>query len=412
MSIKVAMPSISPTMTKGNLTRWLVKVGDTVKQGDAIAEIETDKASIEIESTESGVVGQLVTPEGSEDIPVGEVILLLLEQSEEAPAPVEAITDQKTATGVSEAAIADIPADMRISPLARRMAQQARIDVSGLRGGGPNGCIIKEDIEAAITGMNTATRAASPLHRAAPKEAAEAATTSIDTYGLPPFTRIPNSLMRNVIATRLTESSRAIPHFYIWADCRVDCLLKSQQDMNMHLGEDNKLSLNDFIIMAVAATMKKVPEANRMWANDSILQFEQVDIAIAVSIGEGLITPVIRNVNGKRIAEVASETRALVGAARAGKLKPSDYQGGAFTLSNLGMFGIENFTSIINPPQSGILSVGACERRPVVIDDELAIATMMTVTLGMDHRCMDGVVGARFIQTFKTIIECPITLML
>jgi pyruvate dehydrogenase E2 component (dihydrolipoamide acetyltransferase) len=409
MPIKVAMPSVSPTMTKGNLTRWLVKVGDTVKQGDAIAEIETDKASIEIESTESGVVGQLVTPEGSEDISVGEVILLLLEQNEEAPVPIKAITGTETATGAPGVAIADIPADMRISPLARRMAQQARIDVSGLKGGGPNGCIIKEDIEAAIIGSNTATRAIPPLHRAAPPEAT---TTSIDTYGLPPFTRIPNSLMRNVIATRLTESSRTIPHFYMWADCRVDCLLKSQQDMNMHLGEDNKLSLNDFIIMAVAATMKKVPEANRMWANDSVLQFQQVDIAIAVSINEGLITPVIRNVNGKRLAEVSCETRALVGAARAGKLKPADYQGGAFTLSNLGMFGIENFTSIINPPQSGILSVGACERRPVVIDDELAIATMMTVTLGMDHRCMDGVVGARFIQTFKTIIECPVMLML
>ena len=441
MSIEIKMPTLSPTMTKGLIARWLVAVGDIVNEGDIIVEVETDKVTIEVEAEAAGVVSEICAEEGSE-VPVDQVIIKMAEVGTK----ISTTTDKKTSseissnetandesasedavivsasasfnvnteTGLSEQKVT-IDENINLSPLARRMAEQENIDITQLKGTGAKGKIVKRDIEklmgfdesqvkmALIGNQESNTVAQIPMSPAA---------IVIDYDTLPAYSEIKNSGMRNVVAARLTESSRDIPHFYMTVDCEIDALLSLRKQLNNRENADYKISVNDFVIKAVASAMKKVPDANCMWAGASVLQFKQVDISIAVAVKDGLITPVVRNVNGKGLADISNDAKTLVGAARDGKLKPADYQGGTFTISNLGMFGIKEFTSIINPPQNGILSVGMGEQRAVVKDGELAIATVMSVTLAMDHRCVDGAIGARFIQAFKAVIEDPISLIL
>lgn len=409
MSIEIKMPTLSPTMTKGVLTNWMVNVGDNVKAGDIIAEVETDKVLVEIEATADGVVAQINAAEGAE-VPVDDVILVLgaqgeavaaapVEKAAEKPAPVEVTAQTKSAPAES--------VDISMSPLARRMAAQENIDLKALKGSGAKGRIMKRDIEQ-LLGNSVETAVLQTTTVATPAEP----EIVIDYQNLPEYTRVKNSGMRSTVASRLTQSSRDIPHFYMTVDCEIDSLMAMRKQLNERKNADYKISVNDFVIKAVATAMKQVPDANCMWAGDSVISFDQVDISMAVAVKDGLITPVVKNAGGKGLADIANTSKQLAAAAREGKLQPADYQGGTFTISNLGMFGIKEFTSIINPPQNGILSVGVGEQRPVVKDGELAIATVMSVTLAMDHRCVDGATGARFIQAFKNIIEDPISLML
>ena len=420
MSIEIKMPTLSPTMTKGLIARWLVTVGDSVNSGDIIAEVETDKVTVEIESDDNGVVSELCVAEGDE-VPVDDIIVRLapagtaIDKAETTPAKPQEKSESRQEVKAPEAdnnaPISEdkiiISDSLNLSPLARRMAEQENIDVSAIVGSGPKGKIIKKDIEKRM-GFDVSMKATSPDAAQIPAQQ----KVVIDYDALPEFTEVKNSGMRSVVANRLTESSRDIPHFHMTVDCEIDALLALRKELNNRENADYKISVNDFVIKAVAYAMKKVPEANCMWAGDSVLHFQQVDISVAVAIKDGLITPVLRNVNGLGLAEVSNNAKSLVEAAREGNLKPSDYQGGTFTISNLGMFGIKEFTSIINPPQNGILSVGMGEQRAVVKNGEITVATVMSVTLAMDHRCVDGAIGARFIQAFKQVIEDPMTLML
>ncbi|NQZ07162.1 MAG: pyruvate dehydrogenase complex dihydrolipoamide acetyltransferase [Algicola sp.] len=417
MSIEIKMPTLSPTMTKGVISSWLVNVGDNVSAGDIIAEIETDKVLVEIEAESAGVVAQITAPEGAE-VPVDDVIMVLGAEGEAiaaAPAPVVEVATAEAPTSVETIPIKTQPiktqpihaTDISMSPLARRMAAQENINLESLKGSGSKGRIMKRDVEQLL-----GTSVEKALIQAKSATATAEPEIVIDYQNLPEYTSVKNSGMRSTVATRLTQSSRDIPHFYMTVDCQIDELMAMRKQLNGRKNADYKISVNDFVIKAVATAMKQVPEANCMWAGDSVISFNQVDIAIAVAVKDGLITPVVKNASGKGLADIANQSKALALAAREGKLQPAQYQGGTFTISNLGMFGIKEFTSIINPPQNGILSVGVGEQRPVVKDGELAIATVMSVTLAMDHRCVDGATGARFIQAFKNIIEDPISLML
>jgi pyruvate dehydrogenase E2 component (dihydrolipoamide acetyltransferase) len=423
MSSEIKMPMLSPTMTKGIIANWLVEVGDDVAEGDIIVEVETDKVTIEVETNHDGVISELCAKIGDE-IPVDEVIVKLV-----APGTAVAKSDK-----ISENVIADVAdssedisesfpvkqetpkpssnsssannAVINMSPLARRMAEQQHIDASLITGSGAKGKIVKRDIELSM-GVDL-TKLIETTDKAIFVEAAPV----IDYDLLPQFTRKKNSGMRTVVAERLTQSSRDIPHFYMTVDCQIDDLLAMRKQLNNRENIDYKISVNDFVIKAVAAAMKDVPEANCMWDGDSVIYFDQVDVSVAVAVEDGLITPVVKNACSIGLANISNQVKALAAGAKEGRLKPTQYQGGTFTISNLGMFGIDNFTSIINPPQNGILSVGAGQQKPTVIDGELAIATVMSVTLAMDHRCVDGAIGARFIQAFKQIIEDPIAIIL
>jgi len=410
MSIEITMPALSPTMTKGMIASWSVSIGDNVQAGDIIFEVETDKVTMEVEATHSGVVAQILANEGTEAT-VDAVIMTLAPEGTDIK-PIIAPSKSKESNNNVQVQLTETnkikkefeSKDIHLTPLARRMVAQGDINISQLTGTGAKGRIVKQDIEKLI-GIN---QAAPLIHNNSPK----IHNPKIDYASLPAHQKIINTGMRNVVAQRLTESSRDIPHFYMTVDCEIDTLLSLRKDLNDRDGADYKISVNDFVIKAVAHAMKKVPQANCMWDGDSILTFEQVDISVAVAVDDGLITPVIKNVNGQGLAEISKNSKELVTKARDGKLKPNEYQGGTFTISNLGMFGIKDFTSIINPPQNGILSVGAGEQRAVVKNGELVIATVMTVTLAMDHRCVDGAIGARFIQAFKNVIQDPISLML
>lgn len=429
MSIEIKMPMLSPTMTKGIIASWLVEVGDSVVAGDLIVEVETDKVTIEVEANEDGVIGELCAKTGDE-IPVGEVIVRLAAPGTtiaKIDKPVTGSNDEvQTAKSALDsydtAANSDIsevipPVQtmtfapsaiengiINMSPLARRMALQQHIDVNKITGSGAKGKIVKRDIELAM-GVDS-SKPVQVSNTALP------AQVEINYDTLPAFIRKKNSGMRSVVAQRLTESSRDIPHFYMTVDCQIDTLLAVRKQLNERKNANYKISVNDFVIKAVAAAMKIVPEANCMWDGDSVIYFDQVDVSVAVAVDDGLITPVVKKACSNGLAFISNQAKELVIGAREGKLKPADYQGGTFTISNLGMFCIDNFTSIINPPQNGILSVGAGQQKPVVVNDELSIATVMSVTLAMDHRCVDGAIGARFIKAFKEIIEDPISIIL
>ncbi|UUX50198.1 pyruvate dehydrogenase complex dihydrolipoamide acetyltransferase [Nisaea acidiphila] len=440
MAIPVLMPALSPTMTEGKLASWLVAEGDTISAGDVIAEIETDKATMEVEAVDEGVLGKIIVAAGTDNVAVNRPIAVILEEGEDAgsvdinavaggaPAPKTApepakAEPAKAEPGPAPAAPAAAPAPAApaasgdrvfASPLARRMAEQAGLDLGQISGTGPNGRIVKHDVEQAIAG---GTGKAAPAATQAPAAAAPAAAPSLgtppsaDVPGLPEFEEIPNTSMRKVIAKRLTESKQFAPHFYLTVDCEIDALLEVRKQLNGKL-DGEKVSVNDLVIKASAQALKKVPAANASWTDEAIRVFKSVDISVAVAIEGGLITPVIKGAQNKGVLDISREMKDLAGRAREGKLMPEEFQGGTFSISNLGMFGIKDFAAVINPPQGAILAVGAGEQRPVVKDGALAVATVMSCTLSVDHRVVDGAVGAEFLAAFKKLIEDPLTMLL
>lgn len=423
MPINVLMPALSPTMTEGALVKWHKSEGDQISAGDMIAEVETDKATVEIEAVEEGTLGKIVVPEGTKGVQVNAVIAIILEEGEDAsaleaaaaaepaPAPAAKPPSEAPPAGIPTPAPASAPpmpgppspdrgGRLFASPLARRVAQQAGLDLARVTGTGPHGRIVKRDIDGAL---------AKPLVPALPALVAEAP-------GVPAYREVPLSSMRKAIARRLVEAKREAPHIYLTIDCEIDGLLKVRAELNQRAGQDGdadyKISINDFVIRAAALALMKVPAANASWSEEAIRQYESADISVAVAIPGGLITPIIRDAERKGLAAISNEMRELAPRAREGKLRPEEYQGGTFTVSNLGMYGIREFAAILNPPQGCILAVGAGEQRPVVKDGALAAATVMTCTLSADHRVVDGAVSAEFLAAFKRLIEDPLTMLL
>ncbi len=419
MPISILMPALSPTMTEGKLAKWLKKEGEAVKSGDAIAEIETDKASMEMEAADDGVLGKILVAAGTAGVKVNQPIALLLEEGEDksalsqAAAPAAAPPVMPAKAAETKPAPQSPPKTGRLiaSPLARRLAQNAGLDLARVAGSGPHGRIVKRDIEAVSTGKLPMLAPATVPATAGP---ARAKAPPIDASM--PFTEVPNSTARKTIARRLSESKREIPHFYLTLDCEMDALLKLRADLNARAPKEGegayKLSVNDFVIRAVALALRHVPAANASWTEDAIRLYHNVDVSVAVATPMGLITPIIRRADTKGLAEISREIKDLAKRARGAKLMPEEYQGGGFTISNLGMFGIKSFAAIINPPQSCILAIGAAEQRAVVKKGALAIATVMTCTLSVDHRSVDGAVGAEFLAAFKPMIEDPTTMLL
>ena len=413
MPIPIQMPALSPTMESGNLAKWHVKEGDTVEAGDVIAEIETDKATMEVEAVDEGTIGKIVIAEGTDDVPVNTVIAILLEEGEDAtaiaatPAPAapkvaESLAQAKAPTPAPAPAptpkmptpAAPVQSGTRVkaSPLARRIAANKGLDIATIQGSGPNGRIVKRDVE-----------------NAQPSAAPVAAQAAISTDA--PYETVKLSTMRKTIAKRLSESKQTVPHFYLTVDANIDKLLAARVEVNAQL-DGEKISVNDFIIKAVALALKKVPDANVQYAGDHLLKFSRSDVSVAVAIEGGLITPVVRDAANKGLLAIAREVKDLAGRAREGKLMPEDYQGGTFSISNLGMFGVKEFSAVINPPQAAILAVGAGEKRPVVIDGKLEVATLMSMTLSCDHRAIDGAVGATYLQALKGFLENPASMLL
>lgn len=454
MPTNILMPALSPTMTEGTLARWLKKEGEPVHAGDVIAEIETDKATMEVEAVDEGVLGKILVGDGTAGVKVNEPIAILVEEGEEVPAgapatkPAEqrkaeqpkpspeqkapkqeagetgapaAVPDAATASAKPAAA----PSPHRsgngqdtggerifVSPLARRMAKQAGIDLSALKGSGPSGRIVKADIEAAQKGAPPTSQPAAP----APAPAAPVSAARPAAPITAPHTLVPNSTVRKVIARRLTEAKQTVPHFYVSADVELDTLLKLRGELNARSAKEGpgafKLSVNDMLIKAAAVALRRVPKVNASWTEDAIVLYDDVDISVAVSIPDGLITPIVRHADQKGLAVISNEMKDLIERAKVGKLKPEEFQGGGFSISNMGMYGVSEFGAIINPPQAAILAVAAGQQRPVVKDGALAIATMMTCTLSVDHRVVDGALGAEWLAAFKAIVEDPLSLML
>jgi pyruvate dehydrogenase E2 component (dihydrolipoamide acetyltransferase) len=432
MPIEILMPALSPTMTEGNVTKWLKKEGDEVHSGDVLAEIETDKATMEFEAVDDGRLGKILVPEGTQGIKVNQPIALLLGEGEDAsalkkldvsaPKTVTAPPEQPPAKAQSapEAQPAPARGNGRISasPLARRMAQQAGLDLAAITGSGPQGRIVKADIEAALSADRGSPAPARPaVQPARAPSVAPAAPPQLSKErvlalaGNPPYTERPLTAMRRVIARRLTESKQTVPHFYLTVDCEIDELLKFRAELNAK-SDAYRISVNDFVIRAAALALRQVPAANASWSDEAILLWDTVDIAVAVALDDGLITPIVKNADRKGLATIANETKDLAARARAGKLKLEEFQGGTFSISNLGMFGVRDFAAVINPPHGGILAVGSGEQRPVVKNGALAIATVMSCTLSCDHRAVDGAVGAQFLAAFKKLVEDPLTMLL
>ena len=392
MPIELLMPALSPTMTEGNLIKWYKKEGDSIKAGEVLAEIETDKATMEVEAVDEGTLGKILIQAGSENVKVNALIALILEEDEDpkalesyvkTPAAVQptsaaAVSAPEPATPQVKAVQSNDKSRVFASPLAKRIAENNQVSLDSISGSGPKGRIIKADVEAALTKT--------------PARSGE-------------YTEISLNNMRKVIAKRLTESKQQIPHFYL------NMLLQLRTSLNNRNKNGVKISVNDFVIKACAQALIQVPEANAAWHDTVIRQYHSADVAVAVAIDGGLVTPILRSAETKSITALSTEIKALAEKARAGKLVPEEYQGGTFTLSNLGMFGITNFSAILNPPQACILAVGAGEKRPIVKDDKITIATMMTCTLSVDHRAVDGAVGARFLSAFKNLIEDPLALL-
>jgi pyruvate dehydrogenase E2 component (dihydrolipoamide acetyltransferase) len=440
MPIEIRMPALSPTMTEGNIARWLKKEGDEVHSGDVIAEIETDKATMEYEAADEGRLGKIIVPEGAQGIKVNEPIALLLEEGEDSaaldkfaasplaasapaaratpaapPATAAPIAEPKPAVeAVMAAAQAPIQTNgerIFASPLARRMAVHAGLDLAGIRGSGPQGRIVKADIERTLGQPGSVVSGAvtvAPARPAAPPVAKSPVPAFADST---PYSEKPHSAMRRVIARRMSESKQTVPHFYMSLDCTIDDLLAIRAKLNAK-SQSQHLSINDFVVRAAALALRQVPAANASWTEDAILLWQRADIAVAVALDDGLITPIVRGADQKGLAQIAAETRDLAERARSGKLALEEFQGGTFTISNLGMYGIREFAAVINPPQGCILAVGAGEQRPVVKDGQLAVATVMTCTLSCDHRVVDGAVGAQLLAAFKKLIEDPLTMLL
>jgi len=434
MSIDILMPALSPTMTEGKLARWLVKEGDDIKSGKVLCEIETDKATMEVEAVDEGTLLKILVPEGSEGVAVNSVIAALGKPGERYEAISNPVTPAKAGAQTLEVTqppkILDPgfhrddglnvqPVMMRegriaASPVAKRIAQERGVNLYAVIGTGPNGRIVKEDVESALVQTDRTVAPAkadiTPTKLPSPAQAVPAAQTGPNAKQLADllgqkYTEVKNSPVRKIIAKRLTESKQTVPHFYLTVDCELDALLAARKALNEK--ENAKISVNDTIIKAVALALREVPAANAAWTEEAILKYNDVDVSVAVATPDGLVTPIIKQADTKTLVKISSEMKDLAARARDNKLKPTEFQGGGFTISNLGMFGINHFAAIINPPQGCILAVGAGEKRAVVKDDKLAIGTVMSITLSVDHRVVDGAVGAEFTAAFKKLIEAP-----
>ncbi|MFF0918930.1 pyruvate dehydrogenase complex dihydrolipoamide acetyltransferase [Rhizobium leguminosarum] len=450
MPINITMPALSPTMEEGNLSKWLVKEGDKVKSGDVIAEIETDKATMEVEAVDEGTVAKLVVAAGTEGVKVNALIAVLAADGEDvaaaasaagsatpaakadgaaapkaeaAPAPVQSAAAAAPAPAAAPASVSSDSSRTFSSPLARRLAREAGIDLSAIAGSGPHGRVVKSDIEAAVAGGGAKAAApaaaasapqASAAPAAAPKGASEEAVLKLFEPGS--YELVPHDGMRKTIARRLVESKQTIPHFYVSVDCELDALLALRAQLNDAAPrKDNapayKLSVNDMVIKAMALSLRDVPDANVSWTDSNMVKHKHADVGVAVSIPGGLITPIIRKAEEKTLSTISNEMRDLGKRAKDRKLKPEEYQGGTSSVSNMGMMGVKNFAAVVNPPHATILAVGAGEQRVVVKKGEMAIATVMSVTLSTDHRCVDGALGAELLQAFKGYIENPMGML-
>jgi len=433
MSIQITMPALSPTMEEGNLAKWHVKAGDKIEPGQVIAEIETDKATMEVEAVDEGVITEILVAEGTQGVKVNTPIATLAGDGEAAkPAPgrpeasassVPSEAKQKAPEPASKRAPtpqttdASATAGERVfaSPLARRLAEQGGIDLAGLKGSGPNGRIVKSDVEAAAKSPRAAQAPQQSREVAKPAAQAPAPFKSLESQGIRSgsYDLVPLDLMRKTIAKRMTESFRDVPHFPLTIDIEIDALLKARGEINKRFGEQGvKISVNDMCIKAAALALKLVPEANASYTPDGIALHHHADIAVAVAIPHGLITPIIWQAETKGLAQISHEMADLADRARNKKLKPEEFQGGTFSISNMGMLGIKSFASIINEPHGMIMSIGAGEKRPVVKNDALAIATMMSVTVTCDHRVVDGALGAAFLKAFRSFLEDPMAMLL
>ena len=433
MPIPILMPALSPTMTEGNLVAWHKQEGDSVSPGEVIAEIETDKATMEVEAVDEGSLGKIIVAAGTEGVSVNTTIAVLLEEGEvldDSNSILEPQNNHSTSSMVPnklEVGVEPSAAEMAVannigsndtktietkfdggdetrvfvSPLAKRMAEQAEIDLKNVKGSGPNGRIVKSDIDNILS--STAPQSKTENHYS---DINAPVANDIESYEA-----VPNTSMRKAIARRLTESKQTAPHFYMTIDCEIDALLETRTQLNEKI-ESGKISVNDFVIRASALAMRQVPSANASWTEEETRIHKNVDISIAVAIDGGLITPIVKNADNKGLQTISDEMRDLAERARNGKLLPEEFQGGTFSISNLGMYGVKEFSAVINPPQGAILAVGAGEKRAVVKDNELAIATIMTCTLSVDHRVVDGAVGAEFLSAFKKLVEDPLTMLL
>jgi len=445
MPIEILMPALSPTMEQGSLTKWLVKAGDTVASGDLLAEIETDKATMEFEAVDEGIIGEILIPEGSQDVAVNTPIATLLDDDETADGPDHtASAPASLPVRADTSAIATLdsatPADavhkpvtptatlaptsqpdtktgrVFATPLARRIAADKGLDLSQIIGSGPKGRIVKADVENATAAApapatNSASTAVSTEQIAI--SSGPATETVLKMYGDRTFDEIKLDGMRKTIAARLTEAKQTIPHFYLRRDIQLDALLALRSELNSQLAtRDVKLSVNDFIIKAAALALQSVPAANAVWAGDRVLQLKTSDVAVAVAIEGGLFTPVLKDADSKSLSTLSAEMKDMANRARNKKLAPHEYQGGSFAISNLGMFGVDNFDAVINPPHGAILAVGAGKKRPVVTPDgSLGVATVMSVTMSVDHRAIDGALGAQLLQAIVDNLENPLTML-
>ncbi|MGR9189889.1 pyruvate dehydrogenase complex dihydrolipoamide acetyltransferase [Rhizobium leguminosarum] len=452
MPINITMPALSPTMEEGNLSKWLVKEGDKVKSGDVIAEIETDKATMEVEAVDEGTVARLVVAAGTEGVKVNALIAVLAADGEDvsaaasgagsaapapkadgaaapkaeaAPAPAQSTPAAAPVTAPAPASVSSDGSRTFSSPLARRLAKEAGIDLSAVAGSGPHGRVVKTDIEAAVAGGG-AKAAAAPVSAAAPQAAAPAPAAAapkgaseeavLKLFEPGSYELVPHDGMRKTIARRLVESKQTIPHFYVSVDCELDALLALRAQLNDAAPrKDNapayKLSVNDMVIKAMALALRDVPDANVSWTDSNMVKHKHADVGVAVSIPGGLITPIIRKAEEKTLSTISNEMRDLGKRAKDRKLKPEEYQGGTSSVSNMGMMGVKNFAAVVNPPHATILAVGAGEQRVVVKKGEITIATVMSVTLSTDHRCVDGALGAELLQAFKGYIENPMGML-
>ncbi|MBB4525196.1 UNVERIFIED_ORG: pyruvate dehydrogenase E2 component (dihydrolipoamide acetyltransferase) [Rhizobium sophorae] len=452
MPINITMPALSPTMEEGNLSKWLVKEGDKVKSGDVIAEIETDKATMEVEAVDEGTVAKLVVAAGTEGVKVNALIAVLAADGEDvsaaasgagsaapapkadgaaapkaeaAPAPAQSTPAAAPVTAAAPASVSSDGSRTFSSPLARRLAKEAGIDLSAVAGSGPHGRVVKSDIEAAVAGGG-AKAAAAPVSAAAPQAAAPAPAAAapkgaseeavLKLFEPGSYELVPHDGMRKTIARRLVESKQTIPHFYVSVDCKLDALLALRAQLNDAAPrKDNapayKLSVNDMVIKAMALALRDVPDANVSWTDSNMVKHKHADVGVAVSIPGGLITPIIRKAEEKTLSTISNEMRDLGKRAKDRKLKPEEYQGGTSSVSNMGMMGVKNFAAVVNPPHATILAVGAGEQRVVVKKGEMTIATVMSVTLSTDHRCVDGALGAELLQAFKGYIENPMGML-
>jgi pyruvate dehydrogenase E2 component (dihydrolipoamide acetyltransferase) len=443
VATQILMPALSPTMEEGKLVKWLVKEGDMVKSGDILAEIETDKATMEFEAVDEGRIGKLLVTEGTEGVKVNAPIATLLSDGEKpdivsvmqsiksavsaeagpvvikpAPKPVVAAAVPATVAAAAAAkpvaAVSSTTRRVFASPLARRIAQQRGVDIAGISGSGPRGRIVKADVETAKAGAKPAVhpRSEQPV---AVSFAGIAPLPDVRAYFKPAdYVEIPHDSMRRTIAKRLTSAKILIPHFYLTVDCRIDTLMATRVRLNESSPKENgfKLSVNDFVVKACALALMRTPEVNASWTDTAILRHKHADVGVAVALDFGLITPIVFRAEEKGLAVISNEVRSLAERGRAKKLKPSEFEGGTFAISNLGMFGVRDFTAVINPPHAAILAVGAGEKRAVVVDDKIELGTVMTVTMSCDHRVIDGATGARFLQAFKQFIEEPASMLL